>query len=171
MVSCKIPESSKRYAEPAFGNPVSSRCAPTNKSPLGAAATENPNLSSASGSGLFMVNNRSPDGTNKFSKIHSTVSPFMRLKFSVVPCGIPLIRQSDDIKFQFNGTVSVTLYEPACTVRGAVMLLIDVSGMLTAVEFPGSVELNMVKSKEPSPFVVSVVILMVGGQASTTGLP
>ena len=47
-------------------------------------------------------------GTNRFSKIHSTVSPLMRLKFSVDPCGMPLIRQSDEIRFQFNGTVSIT---------------------------------------------------------------
>jgi len=46
--------------------------------------------------------------TNVFSKIHSTVSPNMIAKFSVLPCGMPLIKQSDDIKFQFRGTVSIT---------------------------------------------------------------
>jgi len=101
-------------------------------------------------------------GTNKFTKIHSTVSPFMMLKFSVEPCGIPLIRQSDEIRFQFTGTVSVTEYDAACTGRGAVMVLIDVSGMFCAVESAGFVALNIVKSKEPSPFIVSLVILIVG---------
>ncbi len=84
------------------------------------------------------------------------------LKFSVDPCDISLIRQSDDIRLQFNGTVSITENDAACTVRGADMLLMNVSGMLTAVEFAGFVALNMVKSKEPSPPIVSAVIFIVG---------
>jgi len=106
-------------------------------------------------------------GTNIFTKIHSTVSPLIMLKFSVGTSNVPLIRQSDDIKFQFNGTVSITPNEPACTDNGVVMLLFEVSGIVSAVEFAGFVALNMVKLKEPSPFVVSLVIFIVGGSAAS----
>ncbi len=51
------------------------------------------------------------------------------------------------------------------------MISIDVSGMLTAVEFAGFVALNMVKVKEPSPFVVSLVILIVGSTSSFRIVP
>jgi len=118
---------------------------------------------------IFMVGGNG-GGTNVSSKIHSTVSPLMMLKFSVEPCGMPLIRQSDEIRFQFNGTVSITEYDPACTVNGKVMLLIEVSGMFSAVELAGFVALNIVKSKEPSPFVVSLVIFMVGGNGGGTNI-
>jgi len=40
------------------------------------------------------------------------------------------------------------------------MLLMEVSGMFTAVELAGFVALNIVKSNEPSPSVVSLVIFM-----------
>jgi len=59
---------------------------------------------------------------------------------------------------------------PGCTDSGAVMLLSDVSGMFTAVEFEAFVALNIKKSNEPSPLVVSLVILIVGGHNSTSGV-
>jgi len=104
--------------------------------------------------------------TNVFSKTHSTISPEMRAKFSVLPCGIPLTRQSDDMRFQFRGTVSITEYDPVFIDRGEVILSRNVSGMFSAVEFAGFVALNIVKLKESSPFVVSLVIFMVGNAAS-----
>jgi len=47
------------------------------------------------------------------------------------------------------------------------MLLSDVSGMFTAVEFEAFVALNIKKSNAPSPLVVPLVILIVGGHNST----
>ena len=48
-------------------------------------------------------------GTNKFTKVHSTVWPLKMLKFSVLPCEAPSIRQSDDISSQLSGTgISIT---------------------------------------------------------------
>jgi len=46
---------------------------------------------------VILIVGRGRGAANEFSKIHSTVSPFMTLKFSVLPWGTPLILQSDDI--------------------------------------------------------------------------
>jgi len=52
------------------------------------------------------------------------------------------------------------------------MLFMEVSGMFRAVEFEAFVALSIVKSKEPLPFVVSLVILIVGsGHTSLTEFP
>jgi len=105
--------------------------------------------------------------TNEFTNVHSTISPVITLKESGGNDGggggisTPLILHSDEIRFQLNGTVSVTEYDPGCSGKGFVMLLIDVSGMLRAVKLAGFVALNMVKSKEPSPPIVSLVIFIV----------
>jgi len=46
--------------------------------------------------------------TNEFSKIHSTISPKVTLRFSVVPCDTALIRQSAVSKVQPDCAVSET---------------------------------------------------------------
>jgi len=43
--------------------------------------------------------------------------------------------------------------------------------MVCAVKFETFVAFNIVKANKPSPFVVSLVILIVGGHNSTTGFP
>ena len=60
---------------------------------------------------------------------------------------------------------------PGCTDSGVVILLIDVSGMFSAVEFEAFVALNIKKSNAPSPLVVPLVILIVGGHNSLTISP
>ena len=46
---------------------------------------------------------------NSFSNMHSAESPVVRLRFSVVPLETQFTRQSDEIRLQFAGTISVTL--------------------------------------------------------------